>query len=78
MTACDHTTVHLVVNDLNDNAPQFELAEYVVEIPFDLVPNSPIVTVKATDQDSGDNGKIIYSLKDGQGLLYTFSREFYL
>uniref|UniRef100_A0A0N5ATG2 Cadherin domain-containing protein n=1 Tax=Syphacia muris TaxID=451379 RepID=A0A0N5ATG2_9BILA len=65
-TVCDSTTVQLIVSDLNDNVPQFELNEYFVEIPLDLPLDSPVVAVRAFDLDSGDNGKITYSLKNGQ------------
>uniref|UniRef100_A0A672M9A8 Cadherin EGF LAG seven-pass G-type receptor 2-like n=1 Tax=Sinocyclocheilus grahami TaxID=75366 RepID=A0A672M9A8_SINGR len=48
-------TVHIIVEDDNDNAPQFSEKRYVVKVPEDLSPNTEILQVTATDQDRGNN-----------------------
>ncbi|XP_007937227.1 protocadherin beta-16 [Orycteropus afer afer] len=54
--------VHIEVVDINDNAPEFEQALYKVQIPEDSPIGSLVVTVSASDLDSGLNGKISYTL----------------
>ncbi|XP_052868798.1 cadherin-related tumor suppressor [Anopheles cruzii] len=58
-------TVYCNVVDLNDNAPIFDPMSYSNEI-FENAPiNSDVVTVSATDIDSGPNGRIEYSISAG-------------
>ncbi|XP_058820979.1 cadherin-related tumor suppressor [Topomyia yanbarensis] len=58
-------TVYCNVIDLNDNAPIFDPMSYSNEI-FENVPiNTDVVTVSATDIDSGINGRIEYSITMG-------------
>ncbi|XP_035916489.1 cadherin-related tumor suppressor [Anopheles stephensi] len=58
-------TVYCNVVDLNDNAPIFDPMSYSNEI-FENAPiNSDVVTVSATDIDSGSNGRIEYSITAG-------------
>uniref|UniRef100_A0A182F4L6 Protocadherin-16 n=1 Tax=Anopheles albimanus TaxID=7167 RepID=A0A182F4L6_ANOAL len=58
-------TVYCNVIDLNDNAPIFDPMSYSNEI-FENAPiNSPVVTVSATDIDSGANGRVEYSITAG-------------
>jgi Cadherin domain len=40
------------------------------------LPNYLVMTVKATDGDTGDNGRISYHLKDRQGALIQETEEF--
>ncbi|XP_012583220.1 PREDICTED: protocadherin beta-16-like, partial [Condylura cristata] len=54
--------VHIEVVDSNDNAPEFGQPLYKVHIPENSPSGSLVVTVSATDLDSGDNGKITYTL----------------
>ncbi|XP_039600852.1 protocadherin-16-like isoform X2 [Polypterus senegalus] len=49
-----------VVEDVNDNAPVFTQELYQVYLPEHSLPGSQVVTVTATDQDSGENGKVTY------------------
>ncbi|XP_033877229.3 protocadherin gamma-A11-like, partial [Acipenser ruthenus] len=55
--------IHVIVLDINDNAPVFTQPVYEVT----LIENSPIgtlvVTVNATDIDDGVNGEITYTFK---------------
>ncbi|XP_032706885.1 protocadherin beta-11-like, partial [Lontra canadensis] len=54
-------TVRVVVVDINDNSPEFEQPFYEVKIPENSLLGSLIVTVSASDLDSGKNGEILYS-----------------
>ncbi|MBN3320699.1 PCD16 protein, partial [Atractosteus spatula] len=59
----------VLVEDVNDNAPVFTQDLYQVTLPEHSPPGSPVVTVTATDRDSGKNGKVTYrvmsSSRDG-------------
>ncbi|XP_029029135.1 protocadherin-16-like [Betta splendens] len=54
--------VTILVEDINDNAPVFTQDLYQVTLPEHTPPGSAVVTLTATDRDSGDNGKITYSV----------------
>ncbi|XP_077101784.1 cadherin EGF LAG seven-pass G-type receptor 2-like [Siphateles boraxobius] len=58
-------TVSIVVEDDNDNAPQFSEKRYVVQVPEDLTPNTEILQVTATDQDRGNNAVVHFSIMSG-------------
>uniref|UniRef100_A0A665TTY5 Cadherin EGF LAG seven-pass G-type receptor 2 n=1 Tax=Echeneis naucrates TaxID=173247 RepID=A0A665TTY5_ECHNA len=58
-------TVHIVVEDDNDNAPQFSEKRYVVQVPEDMAPNTEILQVTATDQDRGGNAVVHFSIMSG-------------
>ncbi|KAL6464199.1 hypothetical protein MHYP_G00265160 [Metynnis hypsauchen] len=58
-------TVHIVVEDDNDNAPQFSEKRYIVQVPEDLAPNTEILQVTATDQDRGSNAVVHFSIMSG-------------
>lgn len=55
-------TVKIRVLDENDNAPFFGRLYYSIEVPENLEA-LPLFTLKATDQDAGDSGEIIYKIK---------------
>ncbi|XP_029645453.1 protocadherin beta-15-like [Octopus sinensis] len=52
--------VHISVTDVNDNTPVFSQKLYNISVSNSHQRHLPILTLKATDQDSGDNGKISY------------------
>lgn len=54
--------VSLTVLDVNDNPPRFARDFYSVLITENLPSDSLVARVDATDQDSGENGMIIYEL----------------
>ncbi|XP_052597933.1 protocadherin beta-16-like [Peromyscus californicus insignis] len=54
--------VLIEVVDINDNAPEFQQPTYQVQIPENRPTGSLVVTVSASDLDSGDNGKVLYAL----------------
>ncbi|KAK7801416.1 hypothetical protein U0070_027258 [Myodes glareolus] len=66
------TTVRVEVLDINDNAPQFIQSLYEVQIPENSPLNALIVTVSARDLDAGINGKVVYSLFQGDGASLPF------
>ncbi|XP_028854714.1 cadherin EGF LAG seven-pass G-type receptor 2-like, partial [Denticeps clupeoides] len=55
----------VVVEDDNDNAPQFSEKRYVVQVPEDKAPNSQILQVTATDRDKGANALVHFSIMSG-------------
>lgn len=60
---CDTAIVVINVQDFNDEAPQFDLAEYAVDICDTAVSWQPLVQPVATDQDSGTNAELTYTLQ---------------
>ncbi|XP_077122297.1 protocadherin gamma-B2-like isoform X25 [Ranitomeya variabilis] len=52
----------LDVSDVNDNPPIFSKSTYVAYVPENNLPGAPIFSIKASDPDTGDNAKIIYSI----------------
>ncbi|XP_051545772.1 cadherin EGF LAG seven-pass G-type receptor 1 [Myxocyprinus asiaticus] len=68
-------TVHIFVEDENDNYPQFSEKRYVVQVPENIAVNSQVALVKATDKDAGNNAKVHYSIISGnvKGQFYIHS-----
>ena len=52
----------LFLQDQNDNSPIFTESVYMFDVPEDLVPESSIWPVLATDADKGSNGEVVYSI----------------
>ena len=52
----------ITVLDVNDNAPQFREPAYSVETPEDVLVSELLVTVGASDNDSGINREVVFSL----------------
>ncbi|CAG00464.1 unnamed protein product, partial [Tetraodon nigroviridis] len=57
-----HTAVEVTVMDANDNRPICNQAVYSASFPEDIPVNKGILTVAATDADSGSSAEIQYSL----------------
>ncbi|XP_072259082.1 protocadherin gamma-B2-like [Pyxicephalus adspersus] len=55
-------TIRLDISDVNDNTPAFMKSSYVVYIPENNLPGVSVCNIQASDPDSGDNAKIIYSI----------------
>lgn len=55
-------SVNVRVLDLNDNAPVFAQASYVVEVPEDLPVGALVLQLEAEDPDEGTNGQVTYYL----------------
>ncbi|KAG6455040.1 hypothetical protein O3G_MSEX009016 [Manduca sexta] len=58
-------TVYINVIDLNDNTPIFDPMSFSNEIQEDAAIGSSVVTISATDLDSGLNGKVTYKITSG-------------
>ncbi|XP_020860890.1 protocadherin beta-2-like [Phascolarctos cinereus] len=54
--------VRVLIVDINDNAPVFTQSQYEAQIPEDSSIGSKVVTVSATDLDTGNNADISYML----------------
>ncbi|XP_016955474.1 fat-like cadherin-related tumor suppressor homolog isoform X1 [Drosophila biarmipes] len=63
------STSRIVVSvlDINDNSPEFDQRVYKVQVPSSATVNQSIFQVHAIDNDSGENGRITYSIKSGKG-----------
>lgn len=68
-------TVHISVEDENDNYPQFSEKRYVVQVPENVAVNTKVIQVEATDKDEGNNAKVHYSIISGnvKGQFYIHS-----
>ncbi|KAF7228987.1 transcript variant X3 [Nothobranchius furzeri] len=58
-------TVHITVEDENDNYPQFSEKRYVVQVKENVAVDTEIIRVEATDKDEGNNAKVHYSIISG-------------
>lgn len=61
-------TLNISVTDSNDNSPIFTQNSYSARIREDAQIGDKILQVRANDLDSGDNGKILYSIERGDRL----------
>uniref|UniRef100_A0A3Q3EDR5 Protocadherin beta-16-like n=1 Tax=Labrus bergylta TaxID=56723 RepID=A0A3Q3EDR5_9LABR len=59
--------IDVTVLDVNDNAPIFNQSVYKASVMENTMKGSRIITVNATDADSGSNGLISYSLSKTKG-----------
>ena len=59
-----HVIIRLV--DANDNAPVFDQSSYEASIPEDALPLTSVITVHASDVDTGDFGNVRYGIQ-GEG-----------
>uniref|UniRef100_A0A672YLU7 Protocadherin Fat 1-like n=1 Tax=Sphaeramia orbicularis TaxID=375764 RepID=A0A672YLU7_9TELE len=62
----ESVNVNIQVKDLNDNSPVFESDPYEAVVVENLPSGTQVIQVKATDQDSGTNGHVVYSLDPKQ------------
>ena len=65
MTFSASTMVSIVLQDQNDNAPQFEFDSRIVSIPETTEIGSIVFTAVATDSDVLSNAEIVYSIVGG-------------
>ncbi|XP_075712341.1 protocadherin gamma-B1-like isoform X4 [Rhinoderma darwinii] len=54
--------LRLEISDVNDNPPIFAKSTYVAYVPENNLPGASIFSIQASDPDTGDNAKIIYSI----------------
>ena len=64
--------VTVMVNDINDNSPTFEIDTYNISILLSIDLGIPILKLSAADLDSGTNGMITYSLAQEGNIGTTF------
>ncbi|KAF7415031.1 hypothetical protein HZH68_003520 [Vespula germanica] len=59
------STVNLtiLVKDVNDNAPRFSSPRYTAYVPGGTKPGDFVFGAKATDDDDGENSRIVYRLQ---------------
>ncbi|XP_044133354.1 protocadherin gamma-B5-like [Bufo gargarizans] len=55
------TLIQIIVTDANDNFPAFSQEVYKVSVLENIIVNTTVIIVNATDRDEGVNGLIIYS-----------------
>ena len=57
-------TVKILVDDANDNRPEFDSPQYEASIREDAPVGSVLIRVKATDADDGTNGHVTYEFSE--------------
>ncbi|XP_069499437.1 cadherin EGF LAG seven-pass G-type receptor 3 isoform X2 [Ambystoma mexicanum] len=62
----DTTYVEIMVNDVNDNAPQFVSAHYQGIVSEDALPFTSVLQISATDRDAHANGRVQYTFQNGE------------
>lgn len=62
-----HTQVNIEVEDVNDNAPEFETSMVRISVPENAELGSPLFAAHAHDKDSGSSGQVTYSLSPSPG-----------
>ncbi|XP_055891438.1 neural-cadherin-like [Biomphalaria glabrata] len=58
----NYVPLEITIKDDNDNAPRFQLTQYLNTIREDEPIGKSILTVVAEDNDSGENGRVTYEL----------------
>lgn len=58
-------TLSILVQDMNDNAPKFEKDFYEIEVDESLPKDSQILPLNAVDLDKGRNGRLSYTVVEG-------------
>ncbi|XP_062282122.1 uncharacterized protein LOC133986310 [Scomber scombrus] len=64
MSGTMQITVHVL--DVNDNAPVFTKSVYKATITENSTRGTSVITVRASDKDSGSNGEISYAISNSQ------------
>jgi protocadherin Fat 4 len=58
-------TAYCNVVDLNDNAPSFEPGPRSSDVPENATVGTVVLSARAQDLDSGENGHVVYSILSG-------------
>ncbi|XP_011502737.1 PREDICTED: protein dachsous [Ceratosolen solmsi marchali] len=58
--------VNVTIQDVNDNPPIFEKSRYATSIPENTTIGTAVLTIHATDVDTGDNGHVKYFINRRQ------------
>ncbi|XP_075785982.1 protocadherin Fat 4 [Pelodiscus sinensis] len=56
--------INITVSDVNDHIPKFSKPVYSFDVPEDTTPGSLVAAILATDDDSGINGEITYTVSE--------------
>ncbi|XP_071500853.1 protein dachsous-like [Diadema antillarum] len=64
------TSLEIIVLDENDNEPVFHQESYQVTLPELTQANVPVITVNASDSDSGQNAQLTYVIVDPTEAFY--------
>ncbi|XP_053317380.1 protocadherin Fat 4 [Spea bombifrons] len=56
--------INITISDVNDHIPKFSKAVYSFDLTEDTIPGSIVASIQATDDDSGVNGEITYTVSD--------------
>ncbi|XP_040200781.1 protocadherin gamma-B5-like isoform X4 [Rana temporaria] len=59
-----YKTIKLEISDVNDNTPLFMKSAYVAYLPENNLPGASLYSIQASDDDTGDNAKVIYSISN--------------
>ena len=54
--------VHVIVNDINDHSPEFDLPIYSTSVVEEQRKGQQVIRVTASDMDIGSNAEVRYSL----------------
>ncbi|KAM4677968.1 protocadherin Fat 2 [Discoglossus pictus] len=65
-------SVSIQVKDINDNQPVFEADLYRASLAENMPAGTTVIQVTATDQDTGSDGLVTYSLKAGPVEIHQF------
>uniref|UniRef100_A0A6Q2Y0C4 Protocadherin-16 n=1 Tax=Esox lucius TaxID=8010 RepID=A0A6Q2Y0C4_ESOLU len=60
--------VNLILQDVNDNLPRFQLQNYIAYMREAQGYDRPIIQVVAEDVDQGQNGQVTYSIQSSGGM----------
>ena len=63
--SCFPCKVTVIVNDINDNTPQFVTPPQSTHISEAARPGSNVIQVPAVDKDLGFAGKVVYNITSG-------------
>ncbi|OWF51064.1 cadherin-related tumor suppressor-like [Mizuhopecten yessoensis] len=64
-TLSSYAAINVDVTDLNDNTPRFSYMLYSHTISENQPTITSVIKVSASDADDGENGRITYSIQDG-------------
>ncbi|KAL1139417.1 hypothetical protein AAG570_006401 [Ranatra chinensis] len=65
----------VIVADENDNRPEFGRLAYSGSVREDAPPGTPVLTVTATDPDSGLNARLVYSIANESHWLFAIDNR---
>ncbi len=67
--------ITVTVEDENDSDPRFSQSRYTASLAENVLPDTVVLTVQATDMDRGNNAKITYSLTNETQWLFKIDNE---